>query len=431
MKKRKLFLVAAIRSSIFRLVLAQGISLVGSRCTAFALGIWLFQQTGKTTEILLIPFFQEVTVLLLNPFVGMIVDKFFRKTLMILADTVQAIGSVFLAVCISLGMFTTTMLYAVVIVQGLFASLQGLAAEATVAPLTHEGNRHRVNAVKEMLFPLAGIAAPAIAGLLFFRWGLVSVIAFDMVSFCVSMAILGLARIPRVGQELSDAEQPEQGNMEGFRYLKCHSYLLFFAVFFGLLNFLWNGPLELITPYLIASGVGPSMLSLGMSLMSIGVLMGAAFLAVKNIGNRSTALFILSIAWNGIWTFIFGVAREPILMIVALFFLMIPLPIAGALFNTELQNRVPQQVQGRVFSIVYQISGGTAPLSFLLIGPLTDRVLTPMMSEGSAGLLHCIFGAGPQAGMGVVLALSGLLLLAMALLFSIQQKGGKNRAASV
>ena len=98
MKKRKLFLVAAIRSSIFRLVLAQGISLVGSRCTAFALGIWLFQQTGKTTEILLIPFFQEVTVLLLNPFVGMIVDKFSRKTLMILADTIQAIGSVFCCV---------------------------------------------------------------------------------------------------------------------------------------------------------------------------------------------------------------------------------------------------------------------------------------------------------------------------------------------
>ena len=429
MKRIRLFFVTAIHRPIFRLVLAQGISLVGSRCTTFALGIWLFQQTGKTTEILLIPFFQEVSGLLVNPFLGMIVYTFSRKKLMILADSMQALGSVFLALSISLNAFNITVLYAVVILQGLFASLQSLAADAMVAPLTREENRHRVNAVKQMLFPLAGIVAPPIAGLLFFRWGLVSVLAFDLASFLVSMVILALARIPRAGQAAPDEDEPARGSMEGFRYLKRHPRLLLFAVFFGILNFLWNGPLELITPYLIAADVGPSMISLSMSLMSIGVLTGAAFLAVKNVRNRSTALFALSVAWNGIWTFVFGMARAPFPMVAALFFLMMPLPVAGALFDTELQNCVPQQVQGRVFSIVYQISGGTAPLSFLLIGPLTDRVLTPMMREGSSGILYWMFGRGPQAEMGLMLSLSGFLIFAIALLFAVQQKARNGRSS--
>ena len=106
-------------------------------------------------------------------------------------------------------------------------------------------------------------------------------------------------------------------------------------------------------------------------------------------------------------------------MVAALFFLMMPLPVAGALFHTELQNRVPQEMQGRVFSVVYQISGGTAPISFLLIGPLTDRLLSPMMRAGSSEFLNRMFGDGPQAGMGLLLSASGLLVFMVSLLFAI------------
>lgn len=400
-------------------MLAEGISLVGSRCTAFALGIWLFQQTGKTTEILLIPFFQEIAVLLINPFLGMIVDTYSRKALMILADTAQALGSVYLAVSISLGAFSVVILYVVVIFQGAFASLQSLAADATVAPLTREENRHRVNAVKQMLFPLAGIVAPPVAGALFFRLGLVSVIAFDLATYLASMAVLAFTRIPRVERTEPGEGERVRASMEGFRYLGHHRRVLLFAALFGILNFLWNGPLEMITPYLIAAGVGPSILSLSLSFMSVGVLLGAGLLAVKRVSNRGIALFALVVAWNGVWTFTFGLAGGPVPMVAALFFLMMPLPVAGALFHTELQNRVPQEMQGRVFSVVYQISGGTAPISFLLIGPLTDRLLTPMMRAGSSEFLNRMFGDGPQAGMGLLLSASGLLVFMVSLLFAI------------
>jgi MFS family permease len=326
------------------------------------------------------------------------------------------------------GGFNIAILYAVVVLQGLFGSLQSLSANATVAPLTLEENRHRVNAVREMLFPLASIAAPPIAGLLFFRWGLLSVIAFDLATYLASMAILAPTQIPRVVYHEPGEKKGIRGNLEGFRYLRRNKNVLLFAAFFGILNFLWNGPLELITPYLIAAGIGPSMLSLSVSFMSIGVLMGAGLLAVRTINKRGNALFAFAVLWNGVWMLIFGMIREPILMVAALFFMMMPLPVAGALFNTELQNRVPNELQGRVFSVVYQISGGTAPLSFLLVGPLTDRVLTPMMRDGSSTFLWGAFGSGEQAGMGLVLSASGFFVFVLALLFigqSMRRSGSR------
>lgn len=45
------------RRTAYTLLFTQGLSLIGSRMTGIAIGIWLFQTTGKTTYLLLVPFF--------------------------------------------------------------------------------------------------------------------------------------------------------------------------------------------------------------------------------------------------------------------------------------------------------------------------------------------------------------------------------------
>ena len=423
MNRLRLWILKAMHNTISWLVFAEGISLIGSRCTSFVLGIWVFQSTGKTSEILLISFFYEVPALVLNPLLGIMVDRYPRKRIMILADTIQALGSVLLVASIMLDVFSITVLFVVAMMQGVFASLQGLAADATVAPLVQKEQRHKVNAFKEMLFPLAGIIAPVVSGAFYFRWGLFSVIAFDFATYLLSVLILCFTRIPSTSAiSRADARRECRSiDLEGFRYLKRHGRLLLFSATVGLTNFLWNGPLELVTPYLMANGMSQAALSLSMSFMSIGILIGASMLALNRMKNKNIMLYIIALMWNGVWMILFGIVRRPVLLAIALFFMMLPLPVAGALFKTELQNRVPPHLQGRVFSIVYQISGGTAPLSFLIIGPLTDHVLTPMMTVDAPELLRQVFGSGSYAGMGVMLSLAGLLVFSNSLLLMAQK----------
>ena len=50
--------------------LGQAISLLGSRVSRLALGVWLFQKTGEVTDFVLIALCDALPILVLMPFTG-------------------------------------------------------------------------------------------------------------------------------------------------------------------------------------------------------------------------------------------------------------------------------------------------------------------------------------------------------------------------
>src|SRR5690606_4120090 len=75
------------------------------------------------------------------------------------------------------------------------------------------------------------------------------------------------------------------------------------------------------------------------------------------------------------------------------------------------QAKVHPDVQGRVFAARRMIAQITAPIAMLIAGPLADRVMEPAMAPGGslAGALGPLFGTGPGAGIGVLIAAAGVL----------------------
>ncbi|HSH01731.1 MAG TPA: MFS transporter, partial [Anaerolineae bacterium] len=84
------------RRTFYWLILTQMLSLMGSRATSVGLGIWLFVTTGQTTPLLLVSFFNELPGTLLGSVLGVWVDRWRRKWVLVLADGGQAAGTVIL-----------------------------------------------------------------------------------------------------------------------------------------------------------------------------------------------------------------------------------------------------------------------------------------------------------------------------------------------
>lgn len=61
--------------------LGQAVSLIGSGLTSFALGIWVYQQTGSVMNFGLISLLVALPTLLVSPFSGVVVDRFNRRTM--------------------------------------------------------------------------------------------------------------------------------------------------------------------------------------------------------------------------------------------------------------------------------------------------------------------------------------------------------------
>jgi len=155
---------------LYALLSTQAISIIGTRMTGFAIGIWIFQRTGQATDLLLIPFFAELPQLLFGHYLGALIDRFKQKAVLIISDLSQAMGTWVLILLIISGWFQVWHLYVIVFMQGIFSAIQSPAADATITVLTDGRNRARVNGIKELLFPTASIIAPVIAGIIYLQY---------------------------------------------------------------------------------------------------------------------------------------------------------------------------------------------------------------------------------------------------------------------
>jgi len=181
--------------TFYLIVFTQTLSVLGSRMSAVALGIWVFARTGKVTPLLLVSFFAEAPGMLGSSFAGVLVDRWDRRKVMMLADSGQAGVSLFLLSVFATGRFELWMLYAASLVQGIFAIFQSPAQNAAFTLLVPEVQRDRANGIREMAFPLAGVAAPALAGTLYAAAGVQGVMAVDLLTFVVAVTAIWAVRI--------------------------------------------------------------------------------------------------------------------------------------------------------------------------------------------------------------------------------------------
>lgn len=73
--------------------------------------------------------------------------------------------------------------------------------------------------------------------------------------------------------------------------------------------------------------------------------------------------------------------------------------------------------QGRVFGFAVSIEQAASPVTAFLIGPLTQFILIPFMTNGwGAQNIGSWFGTGPARGMALVFTLTGIIGVAMTLL---------------
>lgn len=407
------------RAAFYFIVATQTLSLIGSRLTAVGVGIWLFQTTGSTSPLLLTAFFSELPGMLGGSLVGVLVDRWDRRKVLILADTGQAFGSLLLLLSLSSGQFQVWHLYLVALIQGVFATFMQPTEEAVTTMLVPADHRERANAIRQMAFPLAGVIAPALAGLLFAMIGVTGIIAIDLATFLVAVAGICAVSIPR--PPASAEGQAAQGHWlremtSGFAYLASRRGLLIFVLYSTLINFLLNGPLELAIPYLILRTGSEQAAGGLLGLMSLGAFIGASLIAIYGKTKHKVLVQLFGSLLCGLMFLVYGTASTAWLLGASLLVLMIPLPIGGALSASLLQSKTPPDMQGRIFASLSQLALLGSTTSFLLTGWLVDHWLEPAVNQAGWSTFAPLVGAQPGAGIGLLLVCTGLIMLAATLI---------------
>jgi DHA3 family multidrug efflux protein-like MFS transporter len=128
-----------------------------------------------------------------------------------------------------------------------------------------------------------------------------------------------------------------------------------------------------------------------------------------------TLLLVNLIVWAA--CSVFTIQSSIWLLAAGCFVWMLLGPYAEAAEQTVLQKVVPHGRQGRVFGFAQSVEQAASPLTAFLIGPLTQFIVIPFMTDGAgASAIGSWFGTGPARGIALVFTLAGTLGVIITLL---------------
>jgi MFS family permease len=394
-------------------------SLIGSMMTATALGIYIFNTTGNTTPILLAAFFSSLPLMVGGVFAGVFADRWNRRLVLMLSDAGQALGTLLLLISFATGIFQVWHLYLIAFLQGMLVTLQRPAIEASVTMLVPEDHRDRANTLRQVTGPAAGMIAPVLTGFMYTLVGVTGVLVLDLLTFIVAVVTLYLIHIPqpaRTSESSAGSASVWKEAWSGLHYLWTRRMLFLLMIYAAGINFLLSGPLNLTTPYIIKLTGSEATLGILLGVMNGGIVVGGIVMAIWGGTRPRIHGIMIGLLIRATFLVLYGVTRSPVTLGIALFFILFPNPLIDASFMSIMQLKVPPDMQGRVFAVLFQMMQFATPLSLLVTGPLVDHILEPAVGRPEWAIVAPLVGSQPGAGMGLLMVGAGILLFLITLL---------------
>lgn len=409
------------RTTTFLIIwLGQVVSLVGSGLTSFALGVWAFEQTGSATQFALIGLCAVLPRVVLSPLAGAVVDRWDRRRVMIVSDVAAGLSTLVVALLLLAARLEIWHIYLLTGVNAAFGTVQWPAFAATTSLLVSKENLGRANGLVQFGRAASEILAPALAGVLVGIIRLAGVILIDVATFVFAVTTLLLVRFPRPKVLVFDT--PEETSLWkdlsfGWRYISARPGLRDLLAFFAAVNFLWGMVGALITP-MILGWASSDTLGAIISVAGVGMLAGSLIMSAWG-GPQPRINGVLCFEMlSGLCFVLIGLRPSFWVVAAGAFGAHVTIAIVYGSNQAIWQSKVEAQVQGRVFATQQMVARSTAPLAYLLAGPLADRVFNPLLAAGGplAGSLGPVLSTGPGRGIGLLFVLMGAIKVAITLI---------------
>ncbi len=393
--------------------LSQSVSGLGSSMTGFALVLWAYGRSQSAMSVSMMSFCNYVPYVILSLFVGSFIDRHSKKTIMLVSDSIAALGSLAVMAFWLGGHLAVWNIYIINAVIGITNAFQQPASAVATGCLVPKEKISNVSGMNSFSNNLIVVFSPMLAAFLYAAGGLPLILLIDLASFTFAFCVLLLfISIPKQAREKT-YPSPFAGIAEGFAFLKSEKGILYMMLTMALINFFSRLTYEnILSPMILSRSDGDSMaLGIVNACMGAGGIVGGIIVSVKKESRHKAAAIYVSAALS----FLFGdlmmaAGRNVFWWSAAAVAASLPIPFIQANQNTILYRKVPAAMQGRVFAVRNAIQYSTIPFGIILGGYLADYIFEPFMASGNriAGILGTIVGNGAGSGMAAMFLCTGL-----------------------
>lgn len=358
---------------------SQAFSLLGSMLVQFSLVWYLTQKTQSASVLVGASLAAMIPGIFLGPFVGALVDRWNRRMVMILADSLIALAIIGLGVLFWLGVVQPWHIYVVMFLRSIAGSFHFNSMQASTSLLVPHEQLSRVAGLNTTLHGTLNIAAPPLGALLMGLIPLYGILAIDVVTAAIAVTPLLFIRIPQP-VKAANQKPATPANLLGdvrdaFLYLRGWKGIFSVLAMAILINFLLN-PVGTLTPLLVTKDFGGGVWHLGImeSGWGLGYLGGGLLLATWGGFRRKVITSMLGIFLIGAGVLATGFAPAAWfwLAVTGMVISGLSNPLANGPLFAMLQSKVAPEMQGRVFSMIGSLAGLAAPIGTALAAPVAD-----------------------------------------------------------
>jgi DHA3 family macrolide efflux protein-like MFS transporter len=332
----------------------------------------------------------------ISPFAGVWADRFNRKYLINISDSVIAFASLIVAVLFLFGFDHVGILLLCAVIRSFGQSVQNPALGAFLPQIVPKEQLTRINGLQGSIDSFTTLAAPAASGILMTLTSLEMLFFLDVVTAAIGISILFFfVKVPALKKQEPDREQQTKPTYfhdlkEGMKYIGEHKYILQQIIISAVL-LVFLAPTSLLTPLHVTRNFGDAVWRLTAIQIALSIGMMAGGIVIGAWGGFKNRVFTLAFACVlfGMEAAGLGLSKNFALYAGIMAAIGLTMPMYGVSSMALLQSTADPAFMGRVISVYGMVSGTMFPLGMLIFGPISD-----------AGSMDFIF-----IGTGIVLAL--------------------------
>lgn len=359
---------------------AANVSLIGDSLHDVAL-LWLiYDLTGSSTATGLLGIARYLPSILLGVFAGAWVDRVSRKSILLWCDALRVLLVGILAALTASQSIDSVSLYLLAFAISVCTVFFAPARDALVPQLVSIGELSRATSILQSSLGIAYFIGPLLAAACLPLIGLAGLFGLDALTYALSFVFL-LALKPHIIETQTQLDSPLQMVKDGLLYARktplIHGLLWVTAVD----NLFIMGLAIVGAPIYVRVhlGLGAEAYAILQSCFALGIIVGS--LLIHRYGHR------LPRGKTLLWALVFdGFSFVPFYFTDALwttaigwFVHSIGIPFILIPRTSLVQSEVPQQMQGRVFSLVQLTVVGLTAVSSGLAGVALESVSPPQL----------------------------------------------------
>ena len=374
----------------------QALSILGSQLVQFAL-IWhLTIKTGSATVLATATLVGMLPNVVLGPFIGTLVDRWNRRRTMVLADSIEALATIALAVLFALGIVEVWHIFVILFIRSLARTFHTNAMHASTSLMVPVEHLTRIQGLNQLLEGGLNVVAAPLGALLLGMLSMQGILSIDVITALFAILPLAFVNIPQpernaVGTEKSTVWTDFKA---GLRYMIGWPGLLIIGLMTVGINFTIIPAFSLL-PLMVKNYFGGSAIHLSWveSAMGAGMILGGVLLSIWGGFSRKILTSLVGLMGMGAGTLILALAPASAIFIAVGGALLIGfmMPMVMGPFFAVIQSTVEPDMQARVFSLLSSVGTGIVPIGLMLAGPVADRV--GIQAWFLLGGILCIFMA--------------------------------------